>query len=99
MGEFARGLREHNAPPERISSRWIVNAFLSSLAFAVFLFLCFFLATVIANGMYSGASGGRAYTDEHKPTITFWYLISVLLGIVLIFLFCYSRRRRYHLEG
>lgn len=99
MGEFARALRENRPTRQNISSRWVASAVLLSLAFAVVLFLVFFLATVIPNAMNSGATGWMDYTSDQKWSMTVWYMISLAIGVSLIVFLCYRRRRKYHTEG
>jgi len=96
MGEVAAALRAEQQRPRRYSYRWLVNAVLISIAFALLLFLCFFLFTAIPSAMYSSETGWRDYTAEQLDNLKFWYWISLTGGVVLIFLFFLSRRHRYY---
>jgi heme/copper-type cytochrome/quinol oxidase subunit 2 len=80
---------------KKVSARWLVNSVLISIAYAVLLVFAFFLYTVIPNAMYSGETGWSDYTSKQWANMKFWYLILVNVGVVLIFLFFYSRRHKY----
>jgi uncharacterized BrkB/YihY/UPF0761 family membrane protein len=97
MGEVAQAMRARRPSSRKKSNRWVVNAVLISLAFAFLLFLAFFLITVIPNAMYSSETHWTDYTPEQRSSMTFWYLILLGCGITLIFLFFYSRKRKYEL--
>jgi TRAP-type C4-dicarboxylate transport system permease small subunit len=97
VGEAARAIRSRLSTPQRKSNRWFVNAALVSLAFAFLLFLAFFLITVIPNAMYSSETGWTDYTPEQRSKMSFWYLILLICGVGLIFIFFYSRKRKYDL--
>ena len=95
VGGFAQALRANLHQPRKQSYRWLVDALLISIAFAVLLFFAFFLFTVIPNAMYSSETGWTDYTPEQTARMKYWYGMLVTTGVVLIFLFFYSRRRRY----
>jgi TRAP-type C4-dicarboxylate transport system permease small subunit len=99
VGEYAQALRANLPRGQKVSNRWLVNALLVSIAYAVLLVLAFFLFTVIPNAMYSSETGWRDYTPQQWSKMKFWYLILVDGGVILIFLYFYSRRRKYHIEG
>jgi len=99
VGEYAKALRANLTRPQKVSPRWLVNFLLVSIAYAVLLVFAFFLFTVIPNAMYSSETGWSDYTPEQWSNMKFWYLILVGIGVILIFLFFHSRRRKYHIEG
>ena len=96
LGEVAAAMRANLSQPRRLSYRWAVNAVLSSIAYAVLLFFCFFLFTVIPNAMYSSETGWTDYTEEQLDNLKFWYWISLTGGVILIFLFFLLRRDKYY---
>lgn len=95
IGEYAQALRANIPRRQKVSPRWLVNALLISIAYAVLLVFAFFLFTVIPNAMYGGATGWSDYTPQQWANMKFWYLILVGVGVVLIFLFFFSRRQKY----
>jgi TRAP-type C4-dicarboxylate transport system permease small subunit len=95
MGEVAASMRASRPQPPRQSYRWIVNAILISIAFAVLLFFGFFLVTIIYNSMHSSETGWTDYTPEQLSNMKFWYWISLAGGVALIFLFFLLRRDKY----
>ena len=74
-----------------------MNTLLISMAYAALLLLAFFLFTVIPNAMYSSETGWSDYTTQQWANMKFWYFIVLTGGVVLIFLFFLSRRRKYNL--
>ena len=95
MGEVAAAMRASIQRPQRLSARWVVNAILISIAFAVLLFFGFFLFTIIPNAMYSSETGWTDYTPEQQSNLKFWYWISLTAGVALIFLYFLLRRDKY----
>lgn len=95
IGEYAKTLRANLHQRQKVSARWLVNSVLISIAYAALLVFAFFLYTVIPNAMYSSQTGWSDYTPQQWANMKFWYLILVGVGVVLIFLFFYSRRHNY----
>lgn len=87
-------MRAQAVPPPKTSRRWIVNATLVSLAFAVLLLCAIFLITVIPNAMYSAETGWQDYTPEQLRRMKSWFLFLLVGGVGLIFLFFYLRRSK-----
>jgi hypothetical protein len=92
IGEVARAIRSGHPTFKRVSYRWIVNALLISIGYAVLLFFAIFLIYVIPGAMYSSETGWRDFTSEQIASMKFWYFVLLGGGVALIFLFFFLRR-------
>lgn len=84
---------------QKVSYRWVVNAFLTSIIFAVVLACVIFLVNVIPSAMHSSETGWWDFTQEQMSSMKLWFFILLGVGVVLIFFFFFQRRRKYLIWG
>jgi hypothetical protein len=95
LGEAPRPRNLSSTPVRKESFRWVLNASLISVAFAVLLFFVVFLVNVIPNAMHSSETGWTDFTESQKEAMLRWYLTLLGIAVVVVFTVFYRRRHKH----
>lgn len=81
----------------RTSRRWILNAVIASIVLAVVLLFAVYMLTLILTTQEATVTqnGWTDFTPEQLEKIGFRYGIGLIIGLLIVWAFFYSRRDKY----
>jgi len=81
----------------RPSRRWILNAVIASIVLAVVLLFAIYTLTLILTTQEATVTqnGWTDFTPEQLEKIGFRYGIGLIIGLLIVWAFFYSRRHNY----
>ncbi|HJU56244.1 MAG TPA: hypothetical protein VJ715_16800 [Pyrinomonadaceae bacterium] len=95
---FGAAAQADSQPAQRRPSRrWILNAVIASIVLAVVLLFAIYTLTLILTTQEATVTqnGWTDFTPEQLEKIGFRYGIGLIIGLLIVWAFFYSRRHNY----